>query len=335
MLVPPNIPEKKIMACLHKAYGVKSRTLTFLPLGADVNAASYRLSAESGQDYFVKLKRGAVDEIGIVLPHFLHAQGITQVIAPLPALDGQLWSKLEDFQLVLYPFVQGRSGLDAILSARQWVDFGRAIQRIHTLCLPAALASALPREAYTPRYRQQVQGFLEQVKRESYQDPVAVKVAGLLNAKEAVILDLIQRAEGYAQRLEAQTGEFVLCHADLHAGNLLIADHGGLYIVDWDAPILAPKERDLMYIGGAQGFRGVTARQEQVQFYRGYGAAPVDPMALAYYRYERILQDIAAFCEQLLLTDTGGEDRQQSFDYLASNFLPGNTIAVAYHADKQ
>ena len=335
MLVPPNIPEKKILACLHKAYGVKSRTLTFLPLGADVNAASYRLSAESGQDYFVKLRRGTVDEIGIVLPHFLHAQGITQVIAPLPALDGQLWTSLEGFQVVLYPFVQSRRGFEVVLSARQWADFGRALKRIHTLPLPEALASAIPRETYTPRYRQQVQGFLEQVKQENYQDPVAVKVAGLLNAKEAVILDLIQRAEGYAQRLEAQTGEFVLCHADLHAGNLLIADHGGLYIVDWDAPILAPKERDLMYIGGAQGFRGVTARQEAARFYRGYGAAQVDPIALAYYRYERILQDIAAFCEQLLLTDTGGEDRQQSFDYLASNFLPGNTIAVAYHADKQ
>ena len=105
-------------------------------------------------------------------------------------------------------------------------------------------------------------------------------------------------------------------------------EDGALYIVDWDEPILAPKERDLMFIGGAQGFQGVTAEEEERLFYQGYGPAQVDPAALAYYRYERIIQDIAAFCEQLLLTSEGGEDREQSYGYLASNFLPGNTIAV-------
>ena len=31
---------------------------------------------------------------------------------------------------------------------------------------------------------------------------------------------------------------------------MLIDGKGDLYIVDWDAPIMAPKERDLMFIGG-------------------------------------------------------------------------------------
>jgi len=32
----------------------------------------------------------------------------------------------------------------------------------------------------------------------------------------------------------------------------------------------------------------------------------IDSIALAYYRYERIIQDIAAYCEQILLTDSSG-----------------------------
>ena len=43
-------------------------------------------------------------------------------------------------------------------------------------------------------------------------------------------------------------------------------------------------------------------------FYQGYGQAAVDQTVLAYYRYERIVQDIAAYCQQLLLTDEGGAD---------------------------
>ena len=97
---------------------------------------------------------------------------------------------------------------------------------------------------------------------------------------------------------------------------------------------LAPKERDLMFIGGAQGFAGHTAQEEETLFYRGYGQTQIDPIALAYYRYERIIQDIAVFCEQIFLTNEGGEDREQSLRYLTSNFLPNNTIEIAYTSDK-
>ncbi|MFN2195490.1 MAG: hypothetical protein ACK2UW_05120 [Anaerolineales bacterium] len=55
--------------------------------------------------------------------------------------------------------------------------------------------------------------------------------------------------------------------------------------------------------------------------------------ALAYYRYERIIQDIAAFCEQLLLTTQGGEDREQAYRYFTSQFLPGFEVEIALKSD--
>jgi spectinomycin phosphotransferase len=124
-----------------------------------------------------------------------------------------------------------------------------------------------------------------------------------------------------------------VCHSDIHAGNLLIGANDNLYIVDWDNPILAPKERDLMYAGGGQFGAARTPQAEETLFYRGYGQTQVDPIALAYYRYERIVQDIAEFCKQLLLTDEGGEDREQSLGYLVSNFLPNGVLEIAYQSD--
>ncbi len=125
-----------------------------------------------------------------------------------------------------------------------------------------------------------------------------------------------------------------MCHSDLHAGNILIDRNDAFYIGDWDSPILAPKERDLMFIGGGQGFTGHTLQEEEILFYEGYGQTQIDPVALAYYRYERIIQDIAVYCEQLFLTNEGGDDRAQSLRYLISNFLPNNAIAIAYASDK-
>ena len=113
-----------------------------------------------------------------------------------------------------------------------------------------------------------------------------------------------------------------MCHSDIHAGNILIGADDAFYIVDWDNPILAPKERDLMFVGGGQGFTGHTPQEEETLFYRGYGETQIDPVALAYYRYERIIQDIAVYCEQLFLSDEGGEDRAQALRHFASNFLP-------------
>jgi hypothetical protein len=50
--------------------------------------------------------------------------------------------------------------------------------------------------------------------------------------------------------------------------------------------------------------------------------------------FERIIQDIGEYCEHIFLSDEGGEDRIQSFEYLQSNFLPGGTIERACQLDK-
>ncbi len=89
-----------------------------------------------------------------------------------------------------------------------------------------------------------------------------------------------------------------------------------------------------MYIGGALMGRWRAPQEEEALFYRGYGPAQVDQDILAYYRFERIIIDLAIYCEELLLSSEGGEDREQSYKFLTSNFLPGHTIEAAYRSMK-
>jgi spectinomycin phosphotransferase len=107
-----------------------------------------------------------------------------------------------------------------------------------------------------------------------------------------------------------------------------------MYLVDLDAPILAPKERDLMSIGAGLMGEWHTPAEEAALFYRGYGPTAIDPVALAYYRYERIVADIAVECGQIFLSSDGGADRAQALDFLKSNFLPDHVIEIAYRADQ-
>lgn len=74
---------------------------------------------------------------------------------------------------------------------------------------------------------------------------------------------------------------------------------------------------------------------EVAWFYEGYGQADINLRALTYYRYERMVQDIAVTCEQLLGTSEGGADRVAMLDQFASQFEPNNVVDIAYATDQR
>jgi spectinomycin phosphotransferase len=329
MLEKPDLGDEKIINCLRDNYGLNSARITFLPLGADVSSAVYKASTQDETPYFVKLRRGPFAEAAAAVPKFLSDQGLGAIITPITNKSGQLWTRLDDFRLVLYPFVEGRNGFEVPLSARQWIDFGRALRSIHTMSLPAALSNSLDREAYSPYWRDRVKRFQGHAEQGIFDEPVAAQLALFMKAKRAEISDLVAGAERLATVLQASTAPFVLCHSDIHIGNLLLGANEALYLVDWDNPILAPRERDLMFVGGGVGGR---SDQEEALFYQGYGQVEINDVALVYYRFERIVQDMAAYCEQLFLTDEGGQDRAEGFRQFASQFLPNGVVDIAHQS---
>lgn len=330
MLEKSQIDENEIGVCVRNAYGLDAAEVTFLPLGADPNTAVYRVTDRSGRPFFLRLRSGDFAESSATLPQFLRDHGLAQVIDPIADQAGRLWNDFGDFKLILYPFVEGRNGYEVSLTEAQWVEVGSALRRLHTLALPRELSQSIRREAYAPRWRDIVRSWLARVEVQAFDEPVAAATAALLRERRDVIGDLVSRAEQYAYTLQRRALPCVVCHADLHAGNFHLTGDGRLYIVDWDEPMLAPKERDLMFAGAGLMGGWRTPEEEEALFYQGYGPAKVDRQALAYFRYERIIADIAVFCEELLGTTAGGEDRAQSLRYLRSNFAPGGTIELAH-----
>ena len=334
MLEKPELKDEKIINCLKTEYGLSVEKIAFLPLGADLNTAVYRVVTNDETVYFLKLRRGEFDEATVAVPKYLGDLGIKQIIPSLTTQTGQLWASLAPFKVILYPYVEGHNGFERNLSDQQWVEFGAALKRFHTADIPSAITSSIQREKFSPQWRDTVKMFLERIEAETFDEPVAVEMAAFLKIKGDETLELVKRAERFAQMLREQPPEFILCHADIHAWNLLIDDNDAFYMVDWDTLIFAPKERDLMFVGGGLGGNGHTPREEEDLFYQGYGQTQINPIAMAYYRYERIIEDIAVYCGQIFLSDEGGEDRKQSLEYLKSNFLPNCTIEMACQSDK-
>src|SRR5688500_2276801 len=106
-----------------------------------------------------------------------------------------------------------------------------------------------------------------------YAEPLAVEAAAFLRTKAATIREIVERGERLADAFRARpisAGTYVLCHGDVHPGNVLITPRDELFLVDWDTLRYAPREQDFVLIDNAA-------------FFAGYGPASIDHTALAYY----------------------------------------------------
>jgi spectinomycin phosphotransferase len=326
MLEKPNLSDEKIIAVLQDAYGIAAVEIEFLPIGNDATAWVYRVMGEGGTVYFLKLKKGTVYEPSLTIPHFLKDNGIAQAVAPLPTGDGKLWAAVESFALILYPFIDGRSGMDGSLSDAQWIEFGGILRNMHTLQLPADLAAQMQHETFTPRWAKQVRELTVKIPVIAYENPYAKQLVAFWLERAAEIRQIVGRAEELGRSLQSRAPTFVLCHTDIHTANVLVDKTGKLHIVDWDQPILAPKERDLMFMIGERG---------EALFFKGYGGSAVDWTAFAYYRYEWVVQELGDYGARMFLMDDVGDDtRADAVRGFRQLFDPGDVVEQAREADK-
>jgi spectinomycin phosphotransferase len=334
MLEKPEIKDESIIDALHNQFNLPIASISFLPIGADHNTAVYQAVTRDEIHYFVKLRRGAFDPLSALIPNYLRSQGMAQVIPVIPTQSGNLWTVLDEFTLVLYPFINGHDGYYKELSEEQWNEFGRALKHLHSVKLPPSLSQGFQRETFTPRWGQKVRIHLESIQTRKFRDPVARELSTFLRTNLDLTQKLIDQAAQLALEMQKRPFEYVVCHGDIHGWNLFIDDEQTLFIVDWDTLILAPKERDLMFIGAGLGSSGYAPHEEEKLFYRCYGNIDLYQNAIAYYRSQRILEDIAICCDQILLSDEGGKDRERAITDLMSNYYPGGTIEMAFHAHR-
>jgi spectinomycin phosphotransferase len=332
MLIKPNLKDKDIIACLQDVYGVDIAFISFLPLGADFNTAVYRVTSVSGKVYFLKLRKGKFLEASVLVPKYLSDLGIKQVIPPIITKKGQLFTAFGTFNLSLYPYIEGRNGVDVKISHDHWAQFGATIKKLHEVDISKALIPDVFQETFSSKWRENLKGFLEQIENQVFVEPVAIQMALFLKSMRSQILKVVEHAENLVIAIQKQPLDDVLCHADIHGWNMIVDKDSSFYIVDWDTLIFAPKERDLMFIGSGIWDSGLTPNEEELLFYKGYGKTQVNYDVLAYYRFERIIQDISDYCEFIFMSEEGGDDRMQCFEHLQHFFFPNGAISRAYDA---
>ncbi len=326
------LPSQRIIDSLNADYGIKAIALTLLPIGADMNASVYKAEMQNGQSYFVKLKRGHRYDMSVAILALLQASGIQKIIPAVKTTHGKLTQHINDFTLTVYPFIDGQNGFCYNLTDSQWIALGNVLRQVHEFDVPSSIKDLIRKEAYSDKWRKTVRELDAHIDKPLNGDEPALKLQSLMREHRVAIRRLVERAEALSQKVQEQSSEFVLCHSDIHGGNVLIDENGSLFIVDWDDPIMAPKERDLMFIGGGVANVWNNPREEEF-FYKGYGKTEINQALLAYYRHERIVEDIAEYGQALLLTPGGGGDRMEMFEHFKNMFEPNGVVEIAFKTD--
>lgn len=329
MLENPNIPPASITACLRRDYAIEPAAVEFLPLGFDFSAAVYRVTAADGRAFFLKIRFAPLNPLSVTVPRALNAADVPEAVAPIATITGAPWSEIDGHASLLYPFIVGEGRYEMTLTPDQWRSFGAILRRIHDAPLPEDVAASLPRESFTPHagYSAAIDRIDALIPAREFENPFDRQFVEFWKAHQLTIHRVHQRAIQLGRMLQANPPRFALCHADIHKGNLLREPNGRLHVVDWDQPILAPKERDFVFILG--GDPDALSADESL-FMEGYGPTQIDALALAYYRYEWCVQDIGSFGETILLTpDTGDDTKRDSIYYFTLMFAAGERIELA------
>ena len=133
----------------------------------------------------------------------------------------------------MYPFVEGQDGISRDLADDQWVTLGKVMKQIHGISVPPSIQTMIRHETYSSKWRAMVRSLYAHIESKPNDDEIALKVIDFMKKHTVTIHRLVDRAEQLSQKIQSQQYEFVLCHSDIHGGNVLIEGNDVIYIVDW------------------------------------------------------------------------------------------------------
>ncbi len=339
MREPPDIPEGHLRACLREQYDLSPVTFEFLPLGLDSRAGVYRVVCERGAPLLLKVKSGPHYAPSCLVPRYLRDQGIPEVVAPLPTTRDALWTQIlagdrADWVVTVYPFVEGYTGWKPALTEAQWEAVGTAVKQIHRVMPPPDGFESLRKETFdASAYGSWVRAFDEEHMRATGGGFAEQALRAVWVEHRPALYKVLTVLEGLADVLRGQSGPQVICHADLHPGNI-IRDHASrVFVIDWDDVMLAPKERDFIFIREAPENGPTGTDVGMPPFFRGYGPVEIDWVALTYYRCERVVQDVIEYAREIFFRDDLGDaTKADSVRYFGLTFAPGGNADAVWAA---
>lgn len=295
MHTEPDLNPTLLRDFLRRTYGIDAARIDYRAPGGEC-AWLYDIRAADATRYLLKVTQpglcgGIASEQGQRAAWALrHQCGIAGVTAALRGQTGLFVYPLAGYLALLLPFVDGDVPGHAGLTEAQQIALGRLLARIHTAEVP-------PQDQ--PPHDDFGAALLDQLARVLTVDlpdpsPAQRHMLDLLRRYHGGIVRLAAQFEAQRQQVTALPVDWVICHSDPHAWNVILRPGGDLVLIDWDTPLLAPREHDLWF------------QQEQAALLAGYAeiAGPVilQPAWIDFYRRRWAVAEVVDYGWRTLRT---------------------------------
>ena len=272
MLTPaPGLTPELVAAWLDEHWGLTGCRASYVPAGA----GSHNWVAESDRDrWFVKVDPAGPDsgffDATYATADALAGAGIDAVLGPVRDLSGAPRRRVSpEWEVAVFPHVHGRNATRE-LSDR--VRVAQAVGRLHA-------SDLIPSEAlrWAPGWRQpELRQLLEhELDRRWDAGPFGERARALLLDDRRGIARLLNLSAQRVPQLDESRDPWVMTHGEPNSGNVMIDAAGRVVLIDCNAMMLAPRERDLRVL--LVGHDGVerAGRADVVASYQsgGTGAA--------------------------------------------------------------
>ncbi|MFC3744070.1 phosphotransferase enzyme family protein [Paractinoplanes deccanensis] len=289
---PEGVGDDLLAEELAAGWGIRARSVDYLPVGA----GGYHWSVEGA--WFVTVAEWSAGLEQALRTAAELASELDFVVAPVPTGDGAVVRRLADrYALSVYPLLAGTAG-----SFGPHRDEDRDAVLDLLIRLHATRAASAPRADLVLPGRDQ----LHAGPRGPWAGgPYAEPARRLLAEHAGSVAERLARFDALAGALPPPR-DWVVTHGEPHPGNILWTAEG-LRLIDWDTVQVAPAERDIWMLTGAESrYERVTGRR-------------VSEAAVEFYRLWWTLADIAGYTADLRGPHTEGPDAAAALRHLAAN----------------
>ena len=220
---------------------------------------------------------------------FQHSSLKDRICYPIRTVKDELFFINEGVIGVLFSYIFGNAiGFGNPYSEDELLQLSKIVKDLHAVDT-APFYYICPKENYHLEFCNELKFFIEQRSTE-----LPINFRNLIAENSINILEKLDKAEKAAEQLREKKLPMVLCHTDIHGGNIMRDPNGKLYLIDWENMMLAPKEADLFLF----------CEEEYFPIF----ADNADELALTYYSRRRDLEDLWEFLSGILC---GEYDRLQ------------------------
>lgn len=307
MITAFELDEKELKTLVEKEYKLQISNLTFLPKG-EVSWV-YVIECENGTKYLLKIHKAKVlpTERFKLLSDLHEKAGINGLTYPLPTKDGALQIEILGYPSVVFNYIEGKTAQESKPTSEDYEKFGSLLAQIHqavkTIDYPIKETFDIPEK----------NNFLKVL---AYVKETADKIGGLKKEALDILNPLLNRLEEELANLESLQSQlrnseldFVLCHGEPSPGNIMVGNNGNVYLIDWDEPIIAPKEKDLLFFGQTlePTLKGYTQHS---------GDATINKDVERFYSLLWNINEIADWGDRIFFAKSSEEELKHSLDQL-------------------